>query len=417
MITSIKNIKDLISQGKVGKSIDMLTFIAKQTDYYNSAVLISSRFEQYSLSEINGTDNNKIEKNKLINSILQLCDKISKEYPNNQETINGKPIKTSKKIEYIETESAFNHNSNNNNLFQELIGFQINNYVITEYIHSGGFGSVFKAKHKHLNNIYAIKISHEVESGFDLLDEILSLGITGLQVLNHDYIVKTYDIGKIIINGSMRIFIVMEFIDGGDLDKISRTNLSVKEIWDRIDIFNKICQGIYYSHTIKYKNKFGFQVVGLMHGDIKPANILITQKRIPKIMDFMFVDMTKLIEIKVNIPQEIQYPDCLTQTFGTLGYMPDEQENHGIVTERTDIYALGILLFEILCPDKFSNCKFNKKQQIHSYLTNYNKKIPQFISDIIFIATKENADDRYNSVQDIIKIISKNSTWFKKILN
>ena len=133
-------------------------------------------------------------------------------------------------------------------------------------------------------------------------------------------------------------------------------------------------------------------------------------------MDFMFVDMNRLLEIEVKAPDFINMEDFATDAFGTVGYMPPERQVQGQVTERTDIYALGILLFEILCPHKYSDMEFDSPREIFALLNQNNKDVPKFVSEIIFKATQLNPTERYGNIQEIISIIDKSNRWWKKLL-
>lgn len=409
MATEIKLIKNLVSEFRIEEAIKQLILLLENTNHINQALQISSRFKKEKFNIINGLSDDKTEMNKISYSILELCDELKNYLPEIQ---NESLLLTGVKDQLDDSL----------NFYDKFIGLSILNYEIVEYIHAGGFGGVYKAKHNRLGTVYAIKISHEIDEGFEFLDEIMSIGITGLQLLNHKYIVKTYDVGEIVIHGTKRMFIVMEFIDGGTLADLEKQNLSYSEVLNRIEIFKKVCRGIYYSHTLRYTNKLGFQSQGLMHGDIKPANILLTKSFEPRIMDFMFVDMSKLVEIKVKLPQVIEKAAAKTSAFGTDGYMPLEQKIHGIVTERTDIYSLGILLFEILNPVKYSESEFKNPTrrsvaEIHSFLSNNCERLPKFVSKIIYKATQENEFDRYYDVNQIIKDIEKGDPWYQKIFS
>ena len=411
MKNTISSIKDLVANNLLGEAIKALIELSNEnTVFVNQALQLSSRFKKEKFNIINGLSDDKIEMNRISFSTLELCDEI-KNYLNHKNDLT-QPRHKEDSISFVDRKEKF---------YEKFIGLKIMNYEIIEYIHAGGFGGVYKARHNKLRNIVALKISHEIDEGFEFLDEIMSVGITGLQLLNHKYIIRTIDMGEIIINDSKRIFIIMEYISGGTLADLNKENLSGDEVLKRIEIFKKVCRGMHYSHNIRYRNKLGFQSTGLMHGDIKPANILLTETLEPRIMDFMFVDMSKLVEIKLKLPEEIERLNCATMAFGTEGYMPLEQKINGIVTEKTDIYGLGILLFEILCPIKFSDSKFinpteSSIKQIHEFLKRNCANLPKYVSKIIHKATKERDYERYYSVQEIIDEIEMGDPWYQKIL-
>jgi hypothetical protein len=283
-----------------------------------------------------------------------------------------------------------------------FIGKKINNYVITDYIHSGGFGSVYKAQHIHLDKICAIKISHQITRGYRNLKDVIAVGLNGLRLLNHPNIVRVEDVCKMSLDGDTRLVIVMEFISGGTLKELAKDNLSKEEINGRLKIFKKICDAIQYAHTKKYRNTAGYTVTGLMHGDIKPGNVLLTEEREPKVMDFMFVDLHRLLEIETKAPKRLNFNRYATMAAGTPGYMSPEQEIQGEVNEQTDIYALGILLFEIFSSERFADLKFKDPVEIETHLKTSSKHIPNAVPKIIHKATQRKPEDRFLSVNEII---------------
>ena len=102
--------------------------------------------------------------------------------------------------------------------------------------------------------------------------------------------------------------------------------------------------------------------------------------------------------------------------------MPFEQKINGIVTERTDVYALGVLLFEILSPLRFSSSDFaspydKSREKIHKFLKQNCAFVPKYVSKIIHKATKDNELERYNNVQEIIDEIEKGDPWYKQFLS
>lgn len=306
--------------------------------------------------------------------------------------------------------------SKNYNEIPDLVNYKLNNYNITEFIDSGGFGSVFKGIHSTLNKNVAIKISHEILNSYEQITDLVKLGINTLQHLNNEYIVKTYDIGKLKTGNGERIYLIMEYVENGNLSKLRKTNLTKSEINDRIHLFNKICQGINYAHNLTYMSSFGFEIKGVMHGDLKLENILIDKNNNPKITDFMFIDFGRLIELELLIPEKsLLTGRHLTAAYGSAGHMPIEQQIDGIVTNQSDIYALGILLFELLNPKPFADYKFNSTNEIYEVLKRCNSQTPKFISEIIFKATMQKSTDRYKNVSELIIFINRNLNFWTKI--
>ncbi|CAN5607989.1 hypothetical protein BH10BAC2_BH10BAC2_05340 [soil metagenome] len=288
----------------------------------------------------------------------------------------------------------------------DFIGLKVNSYIITEYINSGGFGSVYKARHENLERVVAIKISHQITRGYRNIKDVIAVGINGLKNLIHPNIIKIEDLFEGSFQDEKRLVIVMEYLPDGTLKDLKKEGLSMEEMAQRMVIFTKTCQAIYYAHTKKYKNSLGLSVTGLMHGDIKPTNVLLTTASEPKVMDFMFVDLNRLLEIETKVPNYLTLYDYGTRAIGTDGYMAPEQALQGEVDEQTDIFALGILLFELFSSLRFHECNFANPAEIQTALSSFNNHLPAELSSIIFKATRWNREERYLSVLEIINAIN-----------
>jgi serine/threonine protein kinase len=288
----------------------------------------------------------------------------------------------------------------------DFIGLKINSYIITEYINSGGFGSVYKAKHENLERVVAIKISHQITRGYRNIKDVLSVGVNGLKHLIHPNIVKVEDLFEGSFRDEKRLVIVMEYVPGGALKDLKKEGLSKEEMAQRMAIFTKICHAIFYAHTKKYKNSMGLPITGLMHGDIKPTNVLLTTAGEPKVMDFMFVDLNRLLEIETKVPDFLTLHDYGTRAIGTAGYMSPEQSVQGEVDEQTDIFALGILLFELFSPMRFHGFNFANPAEIQTTLSSFSNHLPAELVNIIFKATRPAREERYLSVQEMINAIN-----------
>ncbi|HOZ53808.1 MAG TPA: Stk1 family PASTA domain-containing Ser/Thr kinase, partial [Bacilli bacterium] len=198
--------------------------------------------------------------------------------------------------------------------------------------------------------------------------------------LNHPNIVEMYDVGE--DNGSF--YIVMEYVEGKMLKQIvkKRGALTISET---IDISNQIMDGLSHAHD-SY----------IIHRDIKPQNILIKDSGLVKITDFGIALALNTVE--------------LTQTnsvMGSVHYFPPEQANGKSSTIKSDIYSLGIVMFEMLTgklPYKGENAVEialkHMKEPLPS-VRELNPQVPQSLENLILKATAKNPKNRYNDIKDM----------------
>ena len=200
-----------------------------------------------------------------------------------------------------------------------MIGQSISHYTITEKLGEGGKGVVYKAEDTRLNRTVALKFL----LGGDFDDEKQRAGFIReaqtTAALDHPSICTVYEIGE----DSDRIFISMAFIDGPDLRaKVQSGPLPIEEV---LDISIRVAQGLEAAHA---KNVF--------HCDISNTNIMTTADGQVKIMDF---GLARIIDGVDGGPDKVS---------GTIQYMSPEQIRGENLDQRTDIWSLGICMFEML---------------------------------------------------------------------
>ncbi|HEY5955189.1 MAG TPA: HDOD domain-containing protein, partial [Polyangiaceae bacterium] len=207
-----------------------------------------------------------------------------------------------------------------------MIGKQIGNYVIERPLAQGGMGVVFVARHQALGRQAAIKfVGQCVERDSDTARRFLDEACITAS-LQHPNIVTIFDYGE--VDG--RLYYVMELLTGSDLATLMGygRRFDIEQIRDYLD---QICAGLHAAHT-----------VGVVHRDLKPSNIFVIEAeplRI-KLMDFGIA--------KVILPKHDHTGHG--QIIGTPRYMSPEQALGQIdrISPRTDIYSLGIILYEML---------------------------------------------------------------------
>ncbi|MHB1081548.1 MAG: protein kinase domain-containing protein [Prosthecobacter sp.] len=197
-------------------------------------------------------------------------------------------------------------------------------YSVQAQVGIGGMGTVYRGTQLSLGRPVAIKVLR-VSDGYDFaFEDRFRREARAMATLSHPNIVAIYDYGHI---GTDFLFFVMEFVDGTDLGEIMRTGRMTREL--ALQLLPQICAGLEYAHS-----------KGIVHRDIKPANIMLTRQGEVKITDF-------------GLAKDVmRAPSMATEThmvMGTPEYAAPEQFNaHRDVDHRADIYAFGVLMYQML---------------------------------------------------------------------
>ncbi|MEM6800592.1 MAG: protein kinase [Bacteroidota bacterium] len=297
---------------------------------------------------------------------------------------------------------------------KELVGQTINNYKILEYFGSGSLGSVYKAIHVSLNEERAIKITHRVIEGYDYLKDIIMAGNKGLSSIRHANVVKFYDVGEVRIFGQRRMFMVMELVKGDRLDKVNIQELCTNSE-QLVDLVVQIASGLEAAHKTKFQDAAGMPREGIIHGNLKTRKVLFNENKVPKLIDFLFADLSRTYQIKMDIPEEVIEKK---KTERLARYFPQEVLNgKAPVSKKTDIYSLGAILFEIFSGSKaIVDFDFKSVNSLHRFVKSEIQSIPLNVSKAIFKATRKNPEERYDSMEEMIADLLINVSWFKKIL-
>ena len=209
---------------------------------------------------------------------------------------------------------------------KEPLSLNVQGYEIVELIGGGGMGEVYRA----ILTARAREVAMKVVAGRLTRDPETTARfeaeVAALSQLDHPNVVRVLDHGEM-PNG--RHFLVMEYVDGCDLRRLLRAQRL--EADRAIDIFLKVCAGVQHAHER-----------GLIHRDIKPANILIGLDGTVKVADFGLA--------KTLAEESFAYGFTQTRdTFGTPYYVaPEVTQRAKSADARTDVYALGVLLYELL---------------------------------------------------------------------
>ena len=201
-------------------------------------------------------------------------------------------------------------------------------YEFIEILGRGGMGAVYKARQVNLDRLVAIKILPQVTDGDELrFAERFQREAQAMGRLSHPNIIGVYDFGR---TQDGQLYIVMEYVEGTDLHQLIRTGqLTVEHLFGW---FPQICDALQYAHG-----------QGIVHRDIKPANIMINREGVVKVADFGLAKLTGAAD---------SHQTRLTMTnvaMGTPDYVAPEALEEGVVADhRADLYAVGVMLYEIL---------------------------------------------------------------------
>jgi Protein kinase domain/TIR domain len=239
-----------------------------------------------------------------------------------------------------------------------LVSLSLNGYELVELIGSGGSGMVYGATHKGTARETAVKVFYPVRGSLSNISELLERGFRALAALRHPNIAGVFDFNSAQVLGSKLSYLAMEYVRGLPLDDWSREVESRPDAFERrLDIAVQLADALCTAHNTTYTDQPGFEVHGVLHGDLKPANALVGDSGQVKLLDFLLVDIQRLLDPRVIPPQYLHGggEKRLTGAFGTPGFMAREQESEGLVTVKTDIFGLGVTFCHLFAPPNNAN--------------------------------------------------------------
>lgn len=265
-----------------------------------------------------------------------------------------------------------------------MIGLTLGNrYCIEEKVGIGGMAVVYKAKDTLLNRYVAVKVLKNEFMDDDEFLKKFAMEAQSAASLSHPNIVSVYDVGSSSIDGKRYNYIVMELIEGKTLkDVINEKGALEPEFVVNIGV--QIASAIEAAH----KN-------GVIHRDIKPHNILINNENVAKVTDFGIA--------RISSSATITYTSTV---LGTVHYISPEQAKGKFIDEKSDIYSLGVVLYEMATgkvPFDAENAVGIALKHIQDPLIepkSINGEIPNGLNDIIIKALSKEPVDRFSNATE-----------------
>lgn len=276
-------------------------------------------------------------------------------------------------------------------------GTNINQYKIISCLGSGGMGEVYLAQDVRLGRKVALKLLYEnVQQGEDWVRRF-EQEARATSSLNHPNIITIYEVGQQ-ADGSH--FISTEFIDGQTLRQ--HLKLHMMTLGEALDIAIQVATALATAHE-----------AGIVHRDIKPENVMLRSDGYVKVVDF---GLAKFVEKRL-LGLSVSDPDADTQAFvntnpgtvmGTISYMSPEQARGTHVDARSDIFSLGILLYEMLTGRlPFEGASSSEViiaivQKRAQPMARFSPDLPAEMERIVGKALSKNREERYQTIKDML---------------
>ena len=265
------------------------------------------------------------------------------------------------------------------NLEGSVIG---NRYKIQEKIGNGGMATVYKALDQILNRYVAVKVLREEFTTDEEFIKRFNVEAQAVASLTHPNIVSVYDVG----NEGNLYYIVMELVKGKTLKEIIVEDGALGWKWS-VKIAMQIASALETAH----RNN-------IIHRDIKPHNIIITEDGVAKVTDFGIAKAVSNSTIT-----------AFGTTIGSVHYFSPEHARGGFTDARSDLYSLGVVMYEMVT----GRVPFDSDTPVSVALKHMQEEpiepkkikpdLPQCVNDIIMKAMRKDANERYQTATEMIK--------------
>ena len=261
-----------------------------------------------------------------------------------------------------------------------------NRYEILEQVGNGGMATVYKAKCHILNRFVAVKVLRDEFTTDEEFVKRFNTEAQSAASLTHPNIVSVYDVGS---EGDLH-YIVMELIKGKTLKEIINEDGAISWKWS-VNVAIQIASALETAH----KNN-------IIHRDIKPHNIIITEDGIAKVTDFGIAKAVSNSTIT-----------AFGSTIGSVHYFSPEHAKGGFTDPKSDLYSLGVVLYEMVTgkvpfnADTPVSVALKHMQEKPTEPIEINSSIPKSVNDIIMKAMQKDISLRYQTATEMLRDLSR----------
>lgn len=263
-------------------------------------------------------------------------------------------------------------------------------YVVLDRIGAGGMGEVFKAEHRAMRRLVALKVLSPRLLGIPQAVKRFRHEVHAAARLIHPNIVTAFDAGE---QAGIH-YLVMEYVDGQDLGKMVRRQgrLSVEQA---VGCILQAARGLAYAHQ-----------QGVIHRDIKPANLLLDRQGTVQILD---MGLARMEEALVRVDAGFERLTGTGQVMGTCDYMaPEQAEDMSQADQRSDIYSLGCSLYHLLtgrppyCGKSLTQVLVAHREAPPPSLRAERTDVPVWLEAVFQKMVAKRPEDRYPSMAEVV---------------
>jgi len=278
-----------------------------------------------------------------------------------------------------------------NDQADSMLGRSLGSYQVLSLLGAGGMGEVYCARDTRLDRTVALKIlPAEVAADAERMRRFVREA-KAASALNHPHVATIYDIGE----AEGLSFIAMEYVEGQTLAaKINGHPLEVSEI---VEIGSQIADALDEAHG-----------KGITHRDIKPANVMLNERGQVKVLDFGLAKITRPATLPIASDISTMTKTAPGVVLGTVPYMSPEQALGRDVDHRSDLFSLGVMLYEMATgrlPFSGANTSETLDRILHAQpeaMARFNYDVPAELERIVRKCLEKERDRRYQSARDLL---------------
>lgn len=279
-----------------------------------------------------------------------------------------------------------------------MVGKQVQQYTFLEKLGAGGMGDIFRAQDTRLNRFVAIKVLTGSTSGDPDRRRRFIQEAQAASALNHPNIITIHDI---LTEGDSQ-YMVMEHVQGKTLaDLIPKGGLRVPQV---LRLAMQMTDALQVAHS-----------AGIIHRDLKPGNVMVTDTGLVKVLDFGLAKLADPSPVTQNDATKTMGPAPLTvegSIIGTVSYMSPEQAQGKKVDTRSDVFSLGLVLYEMITGNRAFQGE-TAVETLSAILRDDPRPIPEVAPDVpakleqvVSKSLKKSPDERFQTMRDMHQALS-----------